>query len=233
MASGALEVVDRARQIAHPQGEHAQAAVGKGEALVILRDRRFGEHLSQRGLGLAQPAAKLKLVAAAGGEAAQRRVIMSRLEQRLGTVVDREHRVGPGQKTERQAVSLEAVAGQPALSHPFGHRDTLPHHGRSRRVAHDRPGLPPAAEVAGPLPAIPGTQQRAHGVQGREPSLQPTGRRAGVAEADQRVDLSAAIAELPRLRHGVAKQRIGLAVVAFAEGDAIESDPRLHAPPVG
>ena len=92
----------------------------------VAGERRLGEHLAQRDLRLAEPAAGLELVAPPGVQPRERRVRVGGAEQRLGAGHDGEDRVRLAVEAVDQGVGFEAVPGELALAQTLGDGDAVP-----------------------------------------------------------------------------------------------------------
>ncbi|MBA3259622.1 MAG: hypothetical protein H0T68_09175 [Gemmatimonadales bacterium] len=221
---GPLEVIHRGGEVVEPEREHAQPAVGEGEALLIPGNFGLGEHLPERGLRLSQPAAKLKLVAPARGQTRQRGMVVRRAQEPLRPIHDREHGVSPSHKAVCHGMGLEALAGEPPLSQALGRDHALAGEVGCVGRAGDRSVETEAAKVLGSFPGIARRQQCPERVEHRERRLQPAGGAPGIAEPDQRIDLAATISDPPGLRDRRSQQRVGAAIVTFPECHPVEPE---------
>src|SRR4051794_41545179 len=102
-----------------------------------MGDLRLGANSAQRQLGLPEPAPGLELIAAAALQASQGCVVVGRTKERLGLLVNRQHRVSWPLDAVEQTVGFQAVPREPALSHPLRNRDSAPDDRDGRGVAAD------------------------------------------------------------------------------------------------
>ena len=157
-------------------------------------------------------------------------------EQRLGPGHDGKYRVRLAVEAVDQRERLEAVPRELALPDPFGHGDAVADQRGHSGVAAHAPEEPDPAEVLAALPAVAGRQNASQTVEGREGGLVRAARRPGPAQADQRIELAAAVADTTRLADGDVEQGIGAGGVPARVRDAVEADrgldrPRVHRAP--